>query len=207
MMDFAVYLSALGITASQIVGIGPQNAFVIRQGIGRSHILPIVAICIACDILLISAGVLGMGGWISGHPLLMRWVVWLGAAFIAWLGVKSLRSAFTPKKLDSAGEVEREKRTAVRSILVVTLLNPYVWLDTVVLIGSVSSVYGAAGKLSFILGAATASCLWFLGIGLGAGRLAPWFESEKSWRVLDGVIAAVMFFTATLLVVNFGLSG
>lgn len=206
-MDFAVYLSALGITASQIVGIGPQNAFVIRQGIARSHVLPIVAICIACDILLISAGVLGVGGWVAGHPALMRWVVWGGAAFIAWLGVKSLRSAFTDKSLDAAGDVERGKRNAIRTILVVTLLNPYVWLDTVVLIGSVSSVYGAAAKLSFILGAATASCLWFLAIGVGAGRLAPWFESAKSWRVLDGAIAAVMFLTATLLVLNFGLGG
>lgn len=204
-MDFAVYLSALGLAAGQIVGIGPQNAYVIRQGIGRSHVLPIVLVCILCDVFFIAAGVWGVGAWISRHAELLNWVIWGGAAFITFLGVRSLRSALTPKQLDDLGGVEKSRNAAIKTILLVTLVNPYVWIDTVVLIGSVSSAYGAENKGAFLLGCLTASLVWFFGIGFFAGKLAPWFASPKSWRILDGVIACIMFLTAGMLVLRFGL--
>ncbi|CUA82801.1 MULTISPECIES: LysE/ArgO family amino acid transporter [Gulbenkiania] len=204
-MNWSIYLSALGLTASQIVGIGPQNAYVLRQGIGRSHVLPIVTICIACDILLIGSGVLGLGRLIATQPMLIQVVTWGGAGFIIWLGIKALRNALRPGALTVQGGVERDRKTAIRTILMVTLLNPYVWLDTVVLIGSLSTVYGESGRVPFLLGSLTASFCWFAGIGFFAGKLAPYFEKPASWRVLDGFIAAVMFFTAGMLVVNFGL--
>ncbi|WP_293765969.1 LysE/ArgO family amino acid transporter [uncultured Aquitalea sp.] len=206
MFNFNVYLAALGLSTSQIVGIGPQNAYVLRQGIGRSHILPIVLICIVADVLLISAGVLGMGQVIAGIPGFIRVVTWLGAAFLLWLGIKSFRAAWSAGGMQLEGSVERDRQRAIRTILVVTLLNPYVWLDTVILIGSVASVYGSHAAPSFILGSITASICWFAGIGFFAGKLAPWFKKPGSWRALDIIIGLVMVFTSSMLVWNYGLN-
>ncbi|KUM01912.1 LysE/ArgO family amino acid transporter [Chromobacterium subtsugae] len=206
MFNFSVFLSALGISFSQIVGIGPQNAYVLRQGIGRSHVVPIILICIVADILLIASGVLGMGKVVAGIPGFVGVVAWGGAAFILWLGFKSFRSAFSAGAMSLEGSVERDRKRAIRTILAVTLLNPYVWLDTVVLIGGVSSVYGEHGALSFLLGSLCASVLWFGAIGLFAGKLAPLFQKPSSWKVLDCVIGLVMLFTAAMLIGNYGLS-
>ena len=204
-MDFAVYLSALGIASGLIVGIGPQNAFVIRQGIGRRHVLPIVLTCIGCEVFFITLGVWGFGSWIASQSWLMNWMVWFGAAFIGWMGYRSLVSAFQPKQLDSSqGGVETNLAKAVKGILGVSFLNPYLWMD-VALIGGLSSAYGTGNKLAFLLGCLTAAVVWFFGIGFGAGKMAPLFASSKSWRVLDGTIAGVMFVTAGMLVVRFGL--
>ncbi|MCW3478672.1 LysE/ArgO family amino acid transporter [Neisseriaceae bacterium JH1-16] len=200
----SVYLSALMLSAGQIIGIGPQNAFVIKQGLGRSHVMPIVLICIVCDVLLMSAGVFGMGSLIGGLPLFVKTVTWLGAAFMFWLGYKAFRAALTPSGLALGDSVERDRKAVIRTILAVTLLNPYVWLDTVVLIGSLSSAYGPGSQLSFILGSVTASITWFVAIGFCAGKLAPLFEKPTSWRVLDLVIGCVMLLTGFLLLRNFG---
>lgn len=203
-MDLAVYLSALGIASGLIVGVGPQNAFVIRQGIGRRHVLPIVLTCIACEVFFIALGVWGFGAWIASQSWLMTWMVWFGASFIAWLGYRSLVSAFKAKQLESQGAVETSLARALKGILGVSFLNPYLWMD-VALIGGLSSAYGTGNKLAFLLGCVTAAAVWFFGIGFGAGRLAPLFASSKSWRVLDGTIACVMFVTACMLVARFGL--
>lgn len=204
-MSLNVYLSALALSASQIVGIGPQNAFVIRQGIGRQHVLPIVLICIVCDVLLIAAGVLGMGRLVASLPGFVGMVTWAGAAFLLWLSFKAFRAAWQPGRLDASGSIERDRRQVIRTILLVTLLNPYVWLDTVVLIGSVSSVYGAENAGVFLLGCITSSVLWFVLVGFGAGKLAPWFEKPASWRLLDVAIGCIMLLTAIMLVRNYGL--
>lgn len=204
-MSLNVYLSALALSASQIVGIGPQNAFVIRQGIGRQHVLPIVLICIVCDVLLIAAGVLGMGRLVAALPGFVGVVTWAGAAFLLWLSFKAFRAAWQPGRLDASGSIERDRKQVIRTILLVTLLNPYVWLDTVVLIGSVSSVYGAENAGVFLLGCITSSVLWFVLVGFGAGKLAPWFEKPASWRLLDVAIGCIMLLTAIMLVRNYGL--
>ncbi len=204
-MSLNVYLSALALSASQIVGIGPQNAFVIRQGIGRQHVLPIVLICIVCDVLLIAAGVLGMGRLVAALPGFVGVVTWGGAAFLLWLSFKAFRAAWQPGRLDASGGIERDRKKVIRTILLVTLLNPYVWLDTVVLIGSVSSVYGTDNAGVFLLGCITSSVLWFVLVGFGAGRLAPWFEKPASWRLLDVAIGCIMLLTAIMLVRNYGL--
>lgn len=204
-MSLNVYFSALALSASQIVGIGPQNAFVIRQGIGRQHVLPIVLICIVCDVLLIAAGVLGMGRLVAALPGFVGVVTWAGAAFLLWLSFKAFRAAWQPGRLDASGSIERDRKQVIRTILLVTLLNPYVWLDTVVLIGSVSSVYGAENAGVFLLGCITSSVLWFVLVGFGAGKLAPWFEKPASWRLLDVAIGCIMLLTAIMLVRNYGL--
>ena len=206
MFNLNVYLAALGLSTSQIVGIGPQNAFIIRQGIGRSHILPIVLICIVADVMLISCGVLGMGKIIGAIPGFVQMVAWLGAGFLLWLGFKSFRAALHPGALKLDGSVERDREKAIRTILLVTLLNPYVWLDTVILIGSVASVYGSQAAPSFILGSITASVMWFTGIGFFASKLAPLFQQERSWRILDCAIGLIMLFTSSLLLWNYGFS-
>ena len=204
MFNFSVYLSALGLSIGQIVGIGPQNAFVLRQGIGRSHILPIVAICIVADVFLIACGVMGVGKLLNAIPGFIVTVTWLGAGFILWLGYKAFRSALTPGAMSLAGGVERDRKRAIRTVLAVTLLNPYTWLDTVVLIGGVSAIYGESAAPSFLLGDLSASVLWFGGIGCFAGKLAPLFQRPQSWRVLDCVIGLVMLFTAFMLLRNYG---
>lgn len=205
MFNINVFLSAFALAAGQIVGIGPQNAYVIRQGIARRHIVPIVVICIVCDVLLISLGVLGIGTLLAAIPGFITLVSWLGAGFIAWLGLRALRSSLQPQASSLEGDIVHERRGAIRSVLLLTLLNPYVWLDTVVLIGGLSAAYGEAGRLSFIGGALLASILWFSTVGFLAGRLAPYFAKPTSWRILDGVIALVMFATAISLLLNFGL--
>jgi len=207
MFNLNVYLAALGLSTSQIVGIGPQNAFIIRQGIGRSHILPLVLICIVADVLLISCGVLGMGRVIGAIPGFVQIVAWLGAGFLLYLGFKSFRAAMQPGMLMLEGSVERDRKRAIRTILLVTLLNPYVWLDTVILIGSVASVYGRHAAPSFILGSVTASIVWFAGIGFFAGQLAPLFQQARSWRILDCAIGLIMLFTSSLLLWNYGFHG
>jgi len=133
-------------------------------------------------------------------------VAWLGAAFLLWLGIKAFRSAWNPSGTDMSGQAEKQYGKAMRALIIVTLFNPYVWLDTVILIGGVSSVYGRHAAPSFILGSFCASLLWFSIIGFFAGKLSPLFNKPSSWRVLDGVIGLVMLATSSLLLFNFGFS-
>ncbi|GGY20284.1 LysE/ArgO family amino acid transporter [Paludibacterium paludis] len=207
MFDASVMFSAFGLAFAQIVGIGPQNAYVLRQGIARSHVGLIVLVCIVCDIVLMSCGVFGMGGVIAGVPGLVRVLAWGGAGFIFWLGFKAFRAAFARQHgaLSLDGNVERERRAVCRTLLMVTLLNPYALLDTIVLIGGVSSAYGKHNQVSFLIGSTLASACWFVALGAFAAKLAPWFARPASWRVLDGAIGVVMFFTGGMLLVNFGL--
>lgn len=205
MFNAQVALAAFSLSLGQIVGIGPQNAFVIRQGIGHSHVLPIVLICIACDLLLIAAGVFGMGSVVQSIPGFLPLVTWSGAAFILWLGIKAFRSACSPSALRAEGDSVRDRGQVIRTLLAVTLLNPYVWLDTVILIGSLSAAYGTEARLSFLAGSTTASVLWFVAIGVFSMKLAPLFRQERSWRVLDVVVGGLMLLTAATLIQQHGL--
>jgi L-lysine exporter family protein LysE/ArgO len=207
MFSLAVFGAAAALTAAQIVGIGPQNAFVIRQGLARSHVPSIVALCIVCEFGLVSLGVLGVGQSLFALPGLVRLLTWGGAAFIFVLGLMSLRKALKPSAAGSlAGSVVRGRRAALRTVLVVTLLNPYAWLDTVLLIGSVSALYGKDGRLSFMVGSLLVSSLWFCLLGLLSGRFSAWFVRPGSMRALDGVIGGVMLLTAVSLVARFGVA-
>ncbi len=206
-MNASVVASAFGLSLAQIVGIGPQNAYVLRQGIARSHIVLIVAVCILCDIILMTCGVFGMGKIIADIPGLITGLAWLGAAFIFWLGFKSFRAAMLSGHgaLSLEGNVERDRATVCRTLLMVTILNPYALLDTIVLIGGISTVYGKANQGAFLLGSTMASAVWFVAVGVFAARLAPWFAKPVSWRILDGLIGVVMGLTGVLMIVNFGL--
>jgi L-lysine exporter family protein LysE/ArgO len=183
---------------SLIIAIGAQNAFVIRQGLTRKHVFLVVAICAISDALLILLGVAGLGALISGLPWLLETIRWFGVAYLTWFGIKSLMSAFKSQSLEATGLQSAGAKTVVLSVLGFTLLNPHVYLDTVILLGSIGNQFGQ-DKWWFALGAAVGSVLWFSSIGFGAKAASRFMSKPVFWKVLDSVIAAVMFGIAIML--------
>jgi L-lysine exporter family protein LysE/ArgO len=178
---------------SLIVAIGAQNAFVLRQGLAREHIGAVVFICSVSDLVLIAAGVGGVGAVVRSAPTALTVVRWLGAAFLTAYGVRSLwRAARHTDRLTAAPRDEPRLRGAVLQALALTWLNPHVYLDTVLLIGSIAAHHGPTGKWWFAVGAGLASILWFSGLGYGARLLAPLLSRPRAWQVLDVLIGLVM---------------
>ena len=195
-------LSGLGFGLSLIVAIGAQNAFVLRQGLRREHVLAVVAICALSDAVLIVVGVGGLGTIVQLAPWLLVIVRVAGAAFLLGYGFLAARRAFRPATLTSDVDgAASSLRTAVLTVLALTWLNPHVYLDTVVLLGSVAGTHGHDRWWS-ALGAVLASIAWFSALGFGARLLRPLFARPISWRVLDGLIALVMTAIAVSLIVG-----
>ncbi len=184
-------LAGLALGGGLIVAIGAQNAFILRQGLARSHVFVLCLICTLSDVLLIAAGIAGLGTFIAGRPDLLSVVRHAGAVFLAAYGLLALRRALHPGTLRPAGG-DMPLKQAVLTVLAFTFLNPHVYLDTVVLIGALSAQYGAA-RWAFGAGAGLASLVWFFSLGYGARLLAPLFARPASWRLLEGGIALVMF--------------
>ena len=194
-------LAGLGLGLSLIVAIGAQNAFVLRQGLRREHIVAVIAICALSDAALIALGV-GGAGWVFDRiPWLVEVVRWAGFAFLLVYGLLAARRALRPKALAAAsgGTARMSLPAVIGTCLALTWLNPHVYLDTLVLLGSVASTHGDL-RWAFGIGAAIASVLWFTALGLGARMLAPVFAKPLAWRVLDGIIAVVMVALAVYLV-------
>ena len=188
----AAAVAGLGTGLSLIVAIGAQNAYVLRQGVRREHVGPIVAICAASDAVLIAAGIGGLGALVKSMPTAVTVIAWIGAAFLVTYGVLAARRAWKQHDhLAADGAAEKSLRTAVLTCLALTWLNPHVYLDTVLLLGTVGNSYGSA-HWYFAAGAVTGSILWFSGLGFGAGRLGKVLARPKARRVLDGVIALTM---------------
>ena len=188
--------AGLGTGLSLIVAIGAQNVFVLRQGVRREHVGVVVAICAASDAVLIAAGIGGLGAVVAAAPTVVTVITWAGAAFLGTYGLLAARRAWRPAGLDEPGgraaaDASKSLAAAVLTCLALTWLNPHVYLDTVLLLGSVGSSY-ASGRWYFALGAATASVLWFSGLGFGARGLGRVLAEPQAWRVLDGIIAATM---------------
>jgi L-lysine exporter family protein LysE/ArgO len=195
-------LSGLGFGLSLIIAIGAQNAFVLRQGLRREHVLPVVAICALSDALLIALGVGGLGSLLQLVPWLLVVVRVGGAGFLIVYGVLAARRAFRPSALIAADDGTATPRwTAIVTVLALTWLNPHVYLDTVVLLGSVAGTHGDQ-RWWFGLGAIVASILWFTALGFGARYLRPLFAKPIAWRILDGVIAIVMIAIAVSLLLG-----
>ncbi|WP_234814774.1 LysE/ArgO family amino acid transporter [Noviherbaspirillum denitrificans] len=195
------YLKGLGLGAGLIVAIGSQNAHVLRMGLKRQHVGLTVLVCIVCEVLLISIGVAGVGTMVERSPFLLAAARWGGALFLAWYGLRAWRAAFGRHALDAAPQrAETGTRDALLTVLAVTLLNPHVYLDTVVLLGAVGGQQGPEGKWLFALGAMTGAMTWFVLLGFGARLLAPWFARPSAWRMLDAVIGVVMLGLAISLV-------
>jgi L-lysine exporter family protein LysE/ArgO len=183
-------LAGFGFSLALIVAIGAQNAFVLRQGLRRDHVLPVVAICVAADAALMTAGISGMGAVLTDTPAVLTAVRWGGAAFLLGYAVLAARRALQPAPLTPLDRPPATLRATLLACLAFTFLNPHVYLDTVVLLGAVA--HHDPNRWAFGAGAATASLLWFAGLGLGARRLAPLLARPAAWRVVDGAIATVM---------------
>lgn len=198
----AAPLASAGVTAvvpglltglSLIVAIGAQNAYVLRQGLRRDRVGAVVLICLLSDLVLIAAGVAGIGAIVDRAGFLLDVVRWLGVAFLAWYGIRSLRRAAHPAGL--AAE-ERGSRRVVTTAVLLTWLNPHVYLDTVLLLGSIANTHGPDGRWWFALGAGVASAAWFTGLGYGARLAAPVLARPVAWRVLDVLIGLTMLLIA-----------
>jgi L-lysine exporter family protein LysE/ArgO len=176
---------------SLIVAIGAQNAFVLRQGIRNEHVLPVVILCAVSDLVLIVAGVAGVGALVTAHPQLMTIARYGGAAFLLIYGLMAARRAFRPATMTPGDTGPARLSAVLLTCLALTFLNPHVYLDTVVLLGTLASQQGD-GRWRFGAGAALASLVWFFGLGFGARRLAGLFAKPVTWRILDGVIALTM---------------
>ncbi|WP_423207293.1 amino acid transporter [Paracoccus yeei] len=185
------YLAGLGTGLSLIVAIGAQNAFVLKQGLMRRHVLPTVAFCALSDAVLIVAGVLGAGTIAARAPWFLETMRWGGAAFLLAYGARSLRAAWRGGAVLRAGEGATSLGATLAVLAALTWLNPHVWLDTVVLLGGVSAGFGDRG--AFALGAVTGSVLFFAALGYGARWLSPVFARPGAWRVLDLCVGLVMW--------------
>ncbi len=196
----AVALSGFLTSLSLIVAIGAQNAFVLRQGLRREHVLPVVALCAAADAALITAGIAGLGALVTSHPTVLAVTRYAGAAFLLVLAVAAARRARRPERLDPAADGPAALRGVLTTCLALTFLNPHVYLDTVVLLGSLAHQHDP-GAWVFGAGAAAASVAWFTALGFGAATLRPVFARPRAWQVLDLGVALVMATLAVLLVV------
>ena len=192
---FTTAIAGLGLGLSLIVAIGAQNAYVLRQGLRREHVGIVVAICALSDIALIGVGTAGVGSVIAQHDALLTTVTLLGCGVLLWYAATALRRALRPQALvaDGVGEPARLLPVAMTA-LALTWLNPHVYLDTVVLLGSVAATHAA--PWTFAAGAMVGSVIWFAGLGFGARALRPLFARPAAWRVFDLGVAAVMLLAA-----------
>ena len=200
-MSAALSAAATGATLglTLIVAIGAQNAFVLRQGLRREHVGPIVAFCAAADALLMIAGVAGLAQLLGDRPALALWLTAGGAIFLAIYGLRALWRALKPAALQAAdGTAAITLPQALMQTAAFTLLNPHVYLDTVVLVGTVGAQMGQA-RWWFAGGAVGASVLWFTSLGYGARLLAPVFARPRAWQVLDALIGVTMLLLSGLL--------
>ena len=197
----SVFVQGLALSLGLIVAIGAQNAFVLRQGRRREHVGSVVLFCAVADAVLIAAGVMGMAQALGERPGLARALALAGAAFLAVYGWQALRRARQPQSLRATeGGAGLGRRAALAQAAAFTLLNPHVYLDTVLLVGSIGAQQPSALQGWFVAGACTASLLWFGLLGFGARWLAPWFARPRAWQVLDGLVGLTMGIMALLLV-------
>ncbi|WP_353113810.1 LysE/ArgO family amino acid transporter [Microbacterium sp.] len=208
-------LSGLGLGLSLIIAIGAQNVFVLRQGLRREHVLPVVLICASSDAVLIVAGVAGLGFLVERAPWLVVVARWAGAVFLIAYGLLAARRAWrgggdvlAVEDRDAAGTAAGSGTTTVTrtrlapviaTVLALTWLNPHVYLDTVLMLGSVAATHGD-GRWPFAAGAILASGIWFTALGFGARYLGRWLRTPRAWRILDAGIAAVMILLGINLV-------
>jgi L-lysine exporter family protein LysE/ArgO len=197
----AAFIQGLFLGLGLIVAIGAQNAFVLRQGLRREHVGSVVLFCALADASLIAAGVLGLAQVLGERPALALALTWVGAAFLAVYGWRAWHRALRPQALQAAeGGAGLSRAAALAQAAAFTLLNPHVYLDTVLLVGSIGAQQPSALRAAFIAGASSASVLWFGSLGYGARWLAPWFAKPWAWQVLDGFIGLTMWVLAALLV-------
>ena len=202
------FFAGLGLGFSLIIAIGAQNAFVLRQGIRREHVVVVVAICALSDAVLIVVGITGIGVVIERFPVALVVIRLAGAAFLLIYGILAARRAFRKQSLNAAdGSVSRSLASVAVTTLALTWLNPHVYLDTVLLLGSVANATGEAlgaeyGRWVFGAGAVLASLVWFTVLGFGARALRPLFARPGAWRILDAAVAVTMIAIGVKLAIS-----
>ncbi|GMA29359.1 LysE/ArgO family amino acid transporter [Arenivirga flava] len=201
-MPITPILTGFASGAGLIIAIGSQNAYLLRQGLRREHVLPLVLICAISDALLIVLGALGVGALVSAAPWALQVLRWAGAAFLVGYGLLAARRALRPQALLPGEQPRTRLGVAALTMLALTWLNPHVYLDTVLLLGSLGAAHGDPGRWLFAAGAAAASLAWFALLGFGARALGRFFARPGAWRVLDGLIAVTMLALAVLLLVR-----
>jgi L-lysine exporter family protein LysE/ArgO len=204
-MNWTAYTHGAALCASLIVTIGAQNAFVLRQGIMRSHVGKIVALCTISDFVLIAAGVGGASALAMHYPRLVEFILYGGLAYLAWFGFSALRRAWRPGRavMEVTGQdasapsgTRQSGWSVVLMTLAFTWLNPHVYVDVLLLIGTAGAREPEGARVAFALGAMTISPLWFVSLGYGAQLLAPLFRKATAWRLLDGAIGGMVLFVA-----------
>lgn len=204
-MNWTAYTHGAALCASLIVTIGAQNAFVLRQGILRSHVGKIVLLCTVSDFILIAGGVGGAAALAARYPRVVEWILYGGLAYLAWFGLSTLRRAWRPghAAMEVAGEPSAQPTAStqrgysvVLMALAFTWLNPHVYVDVLLLIGTAGAREPEGSRVAFALGAMTISPLWFASLGYGARLLAPLFRKATAWRILDGAIGSMVLFIA-----------
>ncbi|MCW8345130.1 LysE/ArgO family amino acid transporter [Vibrio sp. ZSDZ65] len=200
-MNFWVLLQGFGLGATMIIPIGAQNAYVLNQGIKRNHHLTTATVCSLLDATFISLGVFGGGAILSQNEMLLTMVTLGGILFLMGYGMLSLRSAFKqPSSSESNGEVlARGKRTVILGALAVTVLNPHLYLDTVVILGSIGGQFEGSDRMAFAIGTVLASFVWFYSLSIGAAKLGPTLSKPKVKKGIDLTVAAMMFTIAAML--------
>ncbi|WP_454798091.1 LysE/ArgO family amino acid transporter [Novosphingobium lindaniclasticum] len=194
------FLSGFALSAALIMAIGAQNLFVLRQGLRREHVGPVVLFCASADAVLIAAGVAGVGAFLTAVPGLATVLSLGGAAFLAWYGIKAFQRMAAPDAMAVASGSGISLGRAIAATAGFTFLNPHVYLDTVLLMGTAGAAQSAAARPLFVAGAASASFIWFAGLGYGARLLVPLFSRPASWRILDAIVGATMLvLSASLL--------
>lgn len=195
------YGNGLIIALGLIMAIGAQNAFVLSQALRREHHLWVAGVCVFFDVLLVACGVYGLAQLLISSPVLLLIARWGGVLFLSCYGALALRRAFRKNTLEVAAiRPAQSLQAVVMTTLAVTLLNPHVYLDTVLLIGSLGAQQDYPG--AYVLGAASSSVLWFFSLALGAAKLAPWLARPITWRVIDFLVALMMFSVALQLLLN-----
>ena len=197
---FPTFLTGFAMSAALIMAIGAQNLFVLRQGLKREHVGPIVLFCGCVDALLIAAGVGGVGVLLGAMPQLTIALTVGGALFLSWYGFKAFRRMIAPEAMTVTTQGGITLGRALGATAAFTLLNPHVYLDTVLLMGAAGSAHAPALRPVFVAGAATASITWFAALGYGARILTPLFARPAAWKILDAIVGIVMLtLAATLL--------
>ncbi|WP_312776879.1 arginine exporter ArgO [Pseudescherichia sp.] len=191
------YFQGLALGAAMILPLGPQNAFVMNQGIRRQYPLMVAGLCALSDLVLICAGIFGGSAVLMQSPWLMALVTWGGVAFLLWYGFGALKTAFSQQlELANAEVLKQGRWRIIATMLAVTWLNPHVYLDTFVVLGSLGGQLAAEPKRWFALGTISASFIWFFGLALLAAWLAPRLRTAKAQRIINVVVGVIMWFIA-----------
>jgi L-lysine exporter family protein LysE/ArgO len=194
------FVTGFAMSAALIMAIGAQNLFVLRQGLKREHVGPIVLFCGCADAILIAAGVGGVGALLGAMPQLTLVLTLGGAAFLTWYGFKAFQRMMAPEAMAVSTQGKLTLGGALGATAAFTFLNPHVYLDTVLLMGAAGTAHAPALRPVFVAGAATASITWFTALGYGARVLTPLFARPAAWKVLDAIVGVVMLTLAASLI-------